>query len=66
MYTAEGGGGERIFLTTPLLTKKKWPPPPPPQPHPVLTKKVKRCQYDDDNGTEITDLTLHAFKVGNG
>ena len=66
MYTAEGGG-ERIFLTTPLLTKKKWPPPPPPpQPHPVLTKKVKRCQYDDDNGTEITDLTLHAFKVGNG
>ena len=62
MYTAEGGG-ERIFLTTPLLTKKKWPPP---QPHPVLTKKVKRCQYDDDNGTEITDLTLHAFKVGNG
>ena len=66
MYTAEGGG-ERIFLTTPLLTKKKSPPPPPPpQPHPVLTKKVKRCQYDDDNGTEITDLTLHAFKVGNG
>ena len=64
MYTAEGGG-ERIFLTTPLLTKKKWPPP---QPHPVLTKKVKRCQYDDDNGTEITDLiiTLHAFKVENG
>ena len=39
-----------------------------PQPHPVLTKKVKRCQYDDDNGTEITDLiiTLHAFKVENG
>ena len=66
MYTAEGGGGARIFLTTPLFTKKKWPPPPPPQPHPVLTKKVKRCQYDDDNGTEITDLTLHAFKVGNG
>ena len=66
MYTAEGGGGEDIFNNPPRDQKKWPPPPPPPQPHPVLTKKVKRCQYDDDNGTEITDLTLHAFKLGNG
>ena len=62
MYTAEGGG-EDIFNNPPLDQKKMTTPP---QPHPVLTKKVKRCQYDDDNGTEITDLTLHAFKLGNG
>ena len=63
MYTA--GGVEDIF-NNPPLDPKKWPPRP--QPHPVLTKKVKRGQYDDDNGTEITDLiiTLHAFKVENG
>ena len=62
MYTAEGGREEDIFNNPPLDQKKMTTP----QPHPVLTKKVKRCQYDDDNGTEITDLTLHAFKVGNG
>ena len=66
MYTA-GEGGERIFLTTPLLTKKKMkkPPPPPPPPHPILTRKVECEQYDDDAGTEITDLiiALQAFKV---
>ena len=64
MYTA-GEGGERIFLTTPLLTKKKkWSPPP----HPILTRKVECEQYDDDAGTEITDLiiALQAFKVRNG
>ena len=64
MYTA--GGVEDIFNNPPFDPKKMTTPPP--QPHPVLTKKVKRGQYDDDNGTEITDLiiTLHAFKVGNG
>ena len=68
MYTA-GEGAERIFLTTPLLTKKKndhlqTPPPP----HPILTRKVECEQYDDDAGTEITDLiiALQAFKVRNG
>ena len=53
---------ERIFLTAPLSTKKKYDLPPPP------TKTVKCGQYDDDDGTEITDLiiTLQAFKVSNG
>ena len=63
MYTA-GEGGERIFLTTPLLTKKKNDHLPPP-PHPILTRTVECEQYDDDAGTEITDLiiALQAFKV---
>ena len=65
MYTA-GEGGERIFLTTPLSTKKKMITSPPP--HPILTRKVECEQYDDDAGTEITDLiiALQAFKVRNG
>ena len=39
----------------------------PPTP-PSLDEESKTFQYDDDNGTEITDLiiTLHAFKVENG
>ena len=38
---------------------------PPPPPHPILTRKVECEQYDDDAGTEITDLiiALQAFKV---
>ena len=65
MCTA-GEGAERIFLTTPLLTKKKNDHLQ--TPHPILTRKVECEQYDDDAGTEITDLiiALQAFKVRNG
>ena len=37
-------------------------------PPPPGRRKLKCGQYDDDDGTEITDLmrTLQAFKVSNG
>ena len=63
MYTA--GGVENILKQPSSWPKKTLNHP---RPHPVFTRKVKCGQYDDDNGTEITDLiiTLQAFKVGNG